>query len=102
MRLSVDMEFSAGYNYYHTDKVSSLGVCVELSGTVVGIGIFTAFYLGLVQLNSSASAGCNSSGQRVPNAQLRAAYQWHGLTVGLLIILCVFITVVSVKEEEGR
>ena len=75
------------------------GICLELTGTVIGICIFTAFYLGLVQFSNVQQC---EAGQREPDPMIRAAYQWHALTIGILVVICFFITVVSIKEQEGK
>ena len=75
------------------------GICFEQVGNLTGVFIFTAFYLGFVQF-SATSGGC-SAGQRLPDPPLRAAFRWHGLTVGLLTILCVLTTVIFIREQKG-
>ena len=70
----------------------------ELSGVAVGVLIFTAFYVGLVQF--SVSEECHA-GLRVPDPQTRAAYRGHGLTIALLLVICLLVTLVSVREQKG-
>lgn len=59
--------------------------------------IFNVFYSALAH----PSKGCNM-GKRVPDPQTRAAYQWHALTIAVLIVVFVIITVTVVREQKGK
>ena len=63
------------------------------------MGIHTAYYVGLVQ--STEKEDCDSSGGRVSDPNLKAAYQWHAVTVLVLTVISSLITIFSVKEQEG-
>ena len=79
--------------------MSSIGICFEQLGVLIGVYIFTGFYLGLVQF--SESSDCDN-GQRVPDPQRRAVYRWHALTIGLLLVLCVLVTTITATEQKGK
>ncbi len=72
-------------------------MCFEVAGTIIGVFVYTAYYLGLV---SSSTADCDD-GQRVPDYELRAAYRWHALTLGILTVIFVFVTFIGVREQKG-
>ena len=72
-------------------------MCFEVAGTILGVFVYTAYYLGLV----SAPDECND-GERLPNISHRAAYRWHGLTLAVLIVIFVFVTFIGVREQEGN
>ena len=74
------------------------GICFEQLGMIVGIYVFTGFYLGLVQFSSSSDC---DGGQRVPDPQARAAYRWHALTIAFLTVLCILITTLTAREQKG-
>lgn len=75
------------------------GICVEQIGTMLGVYIFTAYYLGLVQFSDSSD--CGGTGKRKPDPIKRAAYRWHALTIGVLVVVCVFTTFITVREQKG-
>lgn len=78
----------------------SSGIGFELISTLLGVGIYTVYFLGLV--GSSSSSDCDTGGRRVADPNLKAAYQWHALTVAAIIVLCVTVTVVFVRESPGE
>ncbi len=71
-------------------------MCFEVSGTILGVFVYTVYYLGLTEVADS----CDSGGRK-PNQSLRAAYQWHGLTLGVLTVVFVFVTFIGVREQKG-
>ena len=73
-------------------------MCFEVAGTLLGILIYTVFYLGFVSTTDSEEC---VSGERVPEPLKRAAYRYHGLTVGVLIFLCILVTFLGIKEQKG-
>ena len=72
-------------------------MCFEVAGTVIGIFVYTAYYLGLV---TSSTQDCDS-GERVPDSDERAAFRWHGLTLGILVVVFVFVTFIGIAEQKG-
>ena len=75
------------------------GIACELTGTLLAVGIYTAFFVGLV--HSSDSSDCDSSGKRVVDPNLKAVYQWHAVTVAIVIVVCIGICVSFIKESQG-
>ena len=76
------------------------GMCFEILGTVIGVFVYTMYYLGLA--NSSTDSCQRSSEEREPDSSLRAAYRWHGLTLGCFAIIFVFVTFITVREQSGE
>ena len=74
-----------------------VGMCFEVAGTLIGVLVYTAYYIGLA---SSSTADCDE-GERVPDLDMRAAFRWHGLTLGILVVVFVFVTFIGVKEQNG-
>ena len=80
--------------------VVSLGVGFELFSTLLGVGIYTFFFVILV--HSSSSSDCDAGGERLVDPKLKAAYQWHSVVVAAIVVACVSITVIFIKESEGK
>ena len=76
--------------------LTSIGMCFEVGGTIVGVFVYTAYYLGLV----TQSDVCED-GRRLPDPNLRAAYRWHALTLGVILLFCISTTVIGVREQKG-
>lgn len=67
---------------------------------MVGVLVYTAYYFGLVGFSNS---GCEGEGNiRESDPDLRAAYHFHALTLGIVIIICIFTTFVTVREQKGE
>lgn len=71
-------------------------MCFEVSGTILGVLVYTAYYLGLATRSDCVE------GERTPDNSLRAAYRWHALTLSVLIVIFVFTTFVGVREQKGQ
>ena len=72
-------------------------MCFEVFGTLLGILVFTVYYTGFVQNKEN---GCDE-GERLPDIQKRRAYLYHGLTVGVLLLVFIVITFFGVREQKG-
>ena len=70
----------------------------EIAGTLLGILVYTAYYVGMVDASTS---DCNNDGERKINTSRRAAYQWHGLTIAVIIVVCISVTTFTIKEQKG-
>ena len=67
---------------------------------MVGVFVYTAYYLGLV---GSSNSGCEGEGgKRQSDPDLRAAYHFHSLTLGLITVACIFTTFITVREQKGE
>jgi len=82
------------------DIFLSLGILFELFSTLLGVGIYTLFFVSLV--HSSSGSDCDVGGKRLVDPNLKAAYLWHSVVVAGIIVVCVSITVIFIKESEGK
>ena len=73
-------------------------MCCEVIGTLIGILVYTVYYIGFV---GNQSNDC-SDGSRLQDPNKIAAYRWHALTLSLVIVTCVSVTVIFIREQKGR
>lgn len=71
----------------------------EVLGTLLGILIYTVYYLGFVHI---ADGDCIPGEKREGDPATRAAYRYHGLTLGILIFLFILTTFLGVREQQGK
>jgi Na+/melibiose symporter-like transporter len=74
-------------------------MCFEVGGTMVGVFVYTGFYLGLV---GTSKSGCEAGSDRKSDPTLRASYHFHALTLGIVTIVSLLITTVTVREQSGE
>ena len=70
-----------------------------MSGTLLGILIYTVYYIGFVGASNSES--CESGGVRLPDHSRRNAFFYHALTAGVLVFLFILTTFLGVREQKG-
>lgn len=68
-----------------------------MSGTILGVFVYTGYYLGLV---NDSTDDCNN-GERVPDSALRAVYRWHALTLSFFVVIFITVTFLGVREQKG-
>ena len=76
-----------------------LGMIFEVVGAAIGIGVYMFYFIALVDEDDEYD-NCKGS-EREPSDPERAAYRWNALTVSVIMVVCVSITVIFVKELEG-
>ncbi len=73
-------------------------MCFEVLGTILGILIYTAYFVGFV--GDSSEQRCEG-GVREPDENQRRAYRYHAVTLGVIVIVCTTITFLGVREQKG-
>ena len=73
-------------------------MCFEVAGTLLGILVYTLYY---ILLANKTTPDCTES-VKEPNTGVRHAYQYHALTLGVLIVVFIVITFLGVKEQKGE
>lgn len=81
------------------DSVTLYRICFEVCGTLLGILIYTVYFIGFV--GSSNEESCDS-GVRVPDMNKRTAFLCHAVTVGALIFLFILTTFLGVREQSDE
>ncbi len=76
-----------------------IGMCCEVIGTLIGIVVYTIYYVGFV--GSQSNQDCNG-GARIQNPDKIAAYRWHALTLSVVIVTCISVTVIFIREQKGK
>ena len=80
------------------NSLSLSGMCFEVTGTLLGIGVYTVFYTILVQ---DKVEDC-SDGERQPDKAMRATFRYHALTLGILTFFFILTTFIGVREQQGQ
>ena len=73
-------------------------MCFEVIGTILGIVVFTLYYVLFVQ--DTKEERCEE-GEREPDQSERRAYRYHALTLGIILIACIVTTFLGVREQKG-
>ena len=79
--------------HLYSHVLTSIEMCFEVGGTIVGVFVYPVYYLGLV----TQSDVCED-GHTLLDPNLRAAYHWHALTLSVIILFCISTTVIGVRE----
>ena len=70
-----------------------------MCGTLLGILIFTGYFIGFV--GSGSGDNCDS-GEREPDPAERRAYRYHGITFAVLVVVFIATTFIGIREQKGR
>jgi Na+/melibiose symporter-like transporter len=79
------------------DSATLYRMLFEVLGTLVGIGVYTAYFSGFVQ---GKKASCDG-GVRERDIDLERTYRYHAVTLAILTVVFVTITLVTVREQKG-
>ncbi len=82
----------------HTHIHTNAGMCFEVLGVILGVGIYTFYFVGFVETTEEEECG---GATREPNENQRRAYLYHAITVGVILIACILTTFLGVREQEG-
>ncbi|XP_064382640.1 sodium-dependent lysophosphatidylcholine symporter 1-B-like [Halichondria panicea] len=82
------------------DSVTLYRICFELSGTLLGILVYTAYFAGFVGFG--VKQPCEAGGKRLPDYSKRWAYLCHAITLGVLIVIFILIAFLGVKEQKDE
>ncbi len=74
------------------------GMCFEVMGTILGILVYTAYYI--IFVGDRNEQKCDD-GEREPDQSERTAYTSHSITLGIILIICIIITFLGVREQQG-
>ncbi len=75
------------------------GMCFEVLGTIIGIVVYTVHYAAFVQ--DTTEQKCDD-GEREPDESVRRAYRYHAVTLGVILIVCIVIVFLGVREQKGK
>ena len=73
-------------------------MCFEVTGTLLGIGVYTIFYTSFVH---NEEEDCND-GERQPDNAMRATFRYHALVLGILTFFFILTTFIGVREQQGQ
>ncbi len=73
-------------------------MCFEVLGTILGILIYAAYFVGFV--GDSHEQRCEG-GVREPDENQRRAYRYSAITMGVIIAVCITVTFLGVREQNG-
>ena len=77
---------------------SRVGMCFEVAGTLLGIVVYTIFFVSLVH---NKEEDCNNE-DRQPDHEMRATFRYHALTLGVLTFFFILTTFLGVREQQGQ